>query len=120
MNISNAVANTRKISLQVVNFIITPQTNKYNCFNIDDARVVNIPYNKIAEAVKNKYELLQDISFLKLNQSDVTVLVGSDHPETGLDADEIETATGYQISVQLFVKREHLQKLRKNLANRYK
>ena len=120
MNISNAVANTRKISLQVVNFIITPQTNKYNCFNIDDARVVNIPYNKIAEAVKNKYELLQDISLLKLNQSDVTVLVGSDHPETGLDADEIETATGYQISVQLFVKREHLQKLRKNLANRYK
>ena len=120
MNISNAVANTRKISLQVVNFIITPQTNKYNCFNIDDARVVNIPYNKTAEAVKNKYELLQDISPLKLNQSDVTVLVGSDHPETGLDADEIETATGYQISVQLFVKREHLQKLRKNLANRYK
>ena len=33
MNISNAVTNTRKISSQVVNFIITPQTNKYDCFN---------------------------------------------------------------------------------------
>lgn len=105
MNVSNGVTNARKISSQVVNFIITPQTNKYNCFNIDDARVVNIPYNKIDEVVKNKYELLNDISLLKLNQSDVTVLVGSDHRETGLDADEIETATGYQISVQLFVKR---------------
>ena len=41
MNISNVVTNTRKISLQVVNFIITPQTNKCNCFNIDDARVMN-------------------------------------------------------------------------------
>ena len=41
MNISNAVTNTRKISSQLVNFIITPQTNKCDCFNIDDARVIN-------------------------------------------------------------------------------
>ena len=37
MNISNAVRNTRKISSQVLNFIITPQTNKCDCFQIDDA-----------------------------------------------------------------------------------
>ena len=41
MNISNAVTNTRKISSQLVNFIITPQTSKCDCFNIDDARVIN-------------------------------------------------------------------------------
>ena len=41
MNISNAVTNTRKISSQVVNVIIKSQTNKYDCFNIDDARVMN-------------------------------------------------------------------------------
>ena len=41
MNISNAVTNTRKISSQVVNFVITPKANKYDCFNIDDARVMN-------------------------------------------------------------------------------
>ena len=49
-NISNAVTNTRKISSQVVNFIIASQTNKCDCFNIDDARVMNklnIPNNKI-------------------------------------------------------------------------
>ena len=33
----NAVRNTRKISSQVLNFITTPQTNKYDCFKIDDA-----------------------------------------------------------------------------------
>ena len=32
MNISNVVRNTRKISSQIVNFIITPQTNKCDCF----------------------------------------------------------------------------------------
>ena len=57
MNISNDVTNTRKISSQVVNLIIATQTNKYNCFNIDDARGVNIPNNKIDEVVINKYEL---------------------------------------------------------------
>ena len=58
MNISNAVTNTRKISLQVVNFIITPQTNKCDCFNRVDNRVMNklnIPNNKIDEVVINKY-----------------------------------------------------------------
>lgn len=37
MNISNAVRNTTKISSQVLNFIITPQTSKCDCFKIDDA-----------------------------------------------------------------------------------
>ena len=58
MNISNAVTNTRKISSQVVNFIITPQTNKCDCFNRVDNRVMNklnIPNNKIDEVVINKY-----------------------------------------------------------------
>ena len=41
MNISNAVTNTTKISSQVLNFIITSQTNKCNCFHIDDARIMN-------------------------------------------------------------------------------
>ena len=84
MNISNAVANTRKISLQVVNFIITPQTNKCDCFNIDDACVMNklnIHNNKIDEVVINKYEHLHYISLPKPNRSDVTVLIGSYHPE---------------------------------------
>ena len=84
MNISKAATNTRKISSQVANFIITPQTNKCDCFNIDDARVMNklnIPNNKIDEVVINKYEHLHDISLPKPNQSDVTVLIGSDHPE---------------------------------------
>ena len=50
MNISNVVTNTRKISSQVVNFIVTSQTNKCDCFDIDDARAMsklNIPNNKI-------------------------------------------------------------------------
>ena len=50
MNISNVVTNARKISSQVVNFIVTSQTNKCDCFDIDDARVMsklNIPNNKI-------------------------------------------------------------------------
>ena len=70
MNILNTVTNTRKISSQVVNFIITPQTNKCNCFNIDNACVMNklnIPNNKIDEVVINKYEHLHDISILKPN-----------------------------------------------------
>ena len=32
MNISSVVTNTRKISSQAVNFIITSQTNKCDCF----------------------------------------------------------------------------------------
>ena len=69
MNISNAVTNTRMISSQIVNFIITSQTNKCDCFNIDDAHVMNklnIPYNKIDEIVMSKYEHLHDISLPKL------------------------------------------------------
>ena len=84
MNISNAVTNTRKISSQVVNFIITSQTNKCDCFNIDDARVMNklnIPNSKIDEAVISKYEHLHDISLPKPNKGDITVLIGADHPE---------------------------------------
>ena len=41
MNISNAVTNTRKISSQVVISIIPSQTNECNCFNRDNARVMN-------------------------------------------------------------------------------
>ena len=73
MNISNAVTNTRTISSQVVNFILTPTTNKCDFFNIDNARVMNklnIPNNK-TEVVINKYEHLHDISLPKPNQSDV-------------------------------------------------
>ena len=84
MNISNAVTNTRKISSQVVNVIITSQTNKYDCFNIDDARVMNklnIPNNKIDEAEIHKYEHLHDISLPKPDKGDVTVLIVSDHAE---------------------------------------
>ena len=83
MNISNAVTNTRKISSKVVNFIITSQTNKCDCFNIDNAYVMNklnIPNNKIDEVVIGKYENLH-ISLPKPNKGDITVLIGSDHPE---------------------------------------
>ena len=55
INISNAVTNTRKMSSQVVSFIVTSQTNKCDCFNIDDARVMNklnIPNNKIYLIIK--------------------------------------------------------------------
>ena len=78
MNISNAVTNTRKISSEVVNSIITLQTNICDCFNIDDAYVMsklNILNNKIDEIVVNKHEHLHDISLPKLNQSDVTILI---------------------------------------------
>ena len=64
--------------------MITPQTNKCDCFNIDDARVtnkLNIPNYKIDEVVINKYEHLHDISLPKPNKSDVTVLIRSEHPE---------------------------------------
>ena len=84
MNISNAFTNTRKISSKAVNFIITSQTNKCDCFNIDDARVMNklnIPNNKIDEVVISKYEHLHDISLPKPNKGDITVLIGSNHPE---------------------------------------
>ena len=83
MNISNAVTNTTKISSKVVNFIITSHTNKCNCFNIDSARVMNklnIPNNKIYEVVVSKYEHLH-ISLPKPSKGDITVLIGSDHPE---------------------------------------
>ena len=68
LNISNAVTNIRKISSQAINFIITPQTNKCDCFNIDNARVknkLNIPNNKKDEVVTNKYEHLHYISLPK-------------------------------------------------------
>ena len=42
-------------SSQVLNFMITPRTNKCDCFNIDHARVtnkLNIPNYKIDEVVK--------------------------------------------------------------------
>ena len=84
MNISKAVTNTRKILSQAVNFIITSQTNKCDCFNIDDARVMNklnIPNNKIDEAEIHKYEHLHDISLPKPDKGDVTVLIVSDHAE---------------------------------------
>ena len=84
MNISNVVTNTRKISSQVVNFIVTSQANKCDCFNTDDARVMNklnIPNNQIDEVVIRKYEHLHDISLRKAKKGDVTVLIGSDHPE---------------------------------------
>ena len=42
---------------------------------------LNIPNNKIDEVVINKYEHLHDISLSKTNQSDVTVLIGSDHSD---------------------------------------
>ena len=42
---------------------------------------LNIPNNKIDEVVINKYEDLHDISLPKPSEGDVTVLIGSDHPE---------------------------------------
>ena len=57
MNISNAVTDTTKISSQVVNFVITSQTIKCDCFNKDDAHVMNklnIPNNKIGLVAINK------------------------------------------------------------------
>ena len=51
MNISNAATNTRKISSEVVNFIMKPQTNKCGCFNIND-------YSEIDEADEHKNEHL--------------------------------------------------------------
>ena len=68
MNILNAATNTRKISSQAVNFIITPQTNKCDCFIIDHARVMNklnITNNKIDEVFINKYEHLLTFSSQK-------------------------------------------------------
>ena len=47
MNISNAATNTTKISSEVANFIMTPQTNKCGCFNIND-------YSEIDEAGEHK------------------------------------------------------------------
>ena len=74
VNISNATTNTRKLSSEVVNFIvnftITPQTNKCYCLNIDDSHVMNklnITNNKIGEVIINKYEHLHDSSLPKLN-----------------------------------------------------
>ena len=57
INISNAVTNTRKISSEAVNFIITPQTNVSGCFNIGDAHIINksnIPNNIIDKVVIKK------------------------------------------------------------------
>ena len=84
LDISNSVTDGGEISSRVVNFIVTPQNNKLDCFDIDDARVMsklNIPNNKIDEVVMNKYEHLHDISLPKLNRSDVKVLIGSEYPE---------------------------------------
>ena len=84
LDISNSVTDGGEISSRVVNFIVTPQNNKLDCFDIDDARVMsklNIPNNKIDEVVMNKYEHLHDIPLPKLNQSDVKVLIGSEYPE---------------------------------------
>ena len=39
MNTSNAVTNTRKILSQVVNFIITSQTNKCDCLRTPPSRI---------------------------------------------------------------------------------
>ena len=103
MNISNAVTNTRKISSQVVNFIITSQTNKCDCFNIDDARVMNklnIPNNKIDEVVISKYEHLHDISLPKPNKSNITVLIGSDHPELLLHQEFKKEKPGDPVAVK--------------------
>ena len=103
MNISNAVTNTRKISSQVVNVIITSQTNKYDCFNIDDARVMNklnIPNNKIDEVVISKYEHLHDISLPKPNKSNITVLIGSDHPELLLHQEFKKAKPGDPVAVK--------------------
>ena len=66
MNISNADTNTRKLSAQVVNFIMTSQTNKYDCFNIDDGRVMNklnMPNNEIDEVVINKLNIYMMFPF---------------------------------------------------------
>ena len=80
-----------------------------------------------------------NISLPKLNLSVVTVLIGSEHPELllhqefkiGKPEDPVAvktklgwilwegTTTGYQITVQLLMKRYYLKKIRKNLANRY-
>ena len=84
LDILNSVTDGGEISSRVVNFIVTPQNNKLDCFDIDDARVMsklNIPNNKIDEVVMNKYEHLHDISLPKLNRSDVKVLIGSEYPE---------------------------------------
>ena len=84
LDISNSVTDAGEISSGVVNFIVTPQNYKLDCFDIDDARVMsklNIPNNKIDEVVMNKYKHLHDISLPKLNRSDVKVLIGSEHPE---------------------------------------
>ena len=42
---------------------------------------LNILNNKIDEVVIHKYKHLHDITLPKPNQRDVTVLIGSDHPE---------------------------------------
>ena len=42
---------------------------------------LNIPNNKIDEVVIRKYEHLHDISLPKPDKGDVTILIGSDHPE---------------------------------------
>ena len=141
INISNAATNTRKISSEAVNFIITPQTNVGDCFNIGDAHVMNksnIPNNIIDKVVIKKYEHLHDISFPKLNQNDVTILIGLNHPElllhqefkTGKPGDSVaaKTKLGWMLmgGKQQLVNRaqcnylsKHLGKFRKIFGNRY-
>lgn len=87
MNLSNVVSKTKKVSSEIVSFNILPEIENCNYFTIDHAIVMNtlnIPHNKIDNVVKNNYKHLHDISFPTLYQSDVTVLIGADHPELHL------------------------------------
>ena len=84
LNVCSALSNTSRIPSSTVNFHISSTESKSEKINIDDAWVVenlNIPYDKITQKDIQNYPHLANVNLPCLNNTDVTILIGSDYPD---------------------------------------
>ena len=106
LNISNVLADKRRIISKRVSFQISP-SQKQNLEEIKDAWVVeelNVPYHRRnVSKLKEKYKHLKDVDLPQLNSDDVTILIGLDAPKLHIQVNSRIGNKNEPIAIETFL-----------------
>ena len=90
LSIRNALLNSSNVQSQIVSFNISSNSHPEKIY-IENAFVIptlNVQYHKVdINKIKFSYPVFNDIELPQLNETDVTILVGTDFPRLHLHKD---------------------------------
>ena len=90
LEIGNALLNSSSVQSEIVSFIVSSSSHPEK-ISIDNAFVVpnlNVRYHKIdINKIRSSFPSFKDIELPKLNNTDVTILIGADFPKLHIHKD---------------------------------